>query len=156
MPDTDSTQFLPWLLAALGLSLVLLAWLAFQVAALARRQDAVAQDLADSLADRVEHLLGHQQLQFVKELQAATSSASTAGRSLAAIARAGSGWMVWFSTTLVNAGKARDSTRIRVTQAMTMSHGARTTARPSKPKMSRCQRDVSVAAFFNTAESFVR
>ena len=54
MPDTDSTQFLPWLLAALGLSLVLLAWLAFQVAALARRQDSVAQELAD----RVEHLLG--------------------------------------------------------------------------------------------------
>ena len=76
MPDTASTQILPWLLAALGLSLVLLVWLAFQVAALARRQDAVAQDLADSLADRVEHLLGHQQLQFVKELQAATSAAT--------------------------------------------------------------------------------
>ena len=75
-PDTAPAPLLPWLLAALGLALVLLAWLAFQVTALARRQDSATQALADDLADRFAHLLGHQQLQFVKELQAATSSAT--------------------------------------------------------------------------------
>ena len=50
---------------------------------------------------------------------------------VAAIACGGSGCSVWFSTILVRAGNASDSTTTRATHAEMTSHGARTTTRPN-------------------------
>src|ERR1700682_1998765 len=49
----------------------------------------------------------------------------------AAMSLGGSGCTVWLSTTFVNGGKATASTPTTTIQAAMISHGARTTKRPS-------------------------
>src|SRR6516164_6227558 len=61
----------------------------------------------------------------------ADSPKSFAICSAAAMALAGSGCSVWPSTTFVNGGKATVSTPTTAIQAAIISHGARTTKRPS-------------------------
>src|ERR1700743_2646904 len=61
----------------------------------------------------------------------ADSQKSLAICSAAAMSLGGSVCTVWLSTTFVNAGKATASTPTTTIQAATISHGARTTKRPS-------------------------
>ncbi|MBL8453202.1 MAG: hypothetical protein JNK97_10695, partial [Zoogloea sp.] len=65
-------SLVPWLFAALALVFAGLIFLILKLRRLANDRDA----LADELGARLESLFGHQQLHFVRELQAATTTAS--------------------------------------------------------------------------------